>query len=128
MLQQMSKIGKLFFFISLISLFFIGYRTYDALIGGNLKNYSDILFIYYTIQVIIGIVMVGTHLIHDWFQSADIKPVLTLVYINIIIYCVLSICFGYFYTYIVDMFGLIADVLNGVFLVCIIFWYKQMMG
>ncbi|ALU14815.1 hypothetical protein ACH52_2040 [Eubacterium limosum] len=128
MLQKMTKTGKIFFFISLISVLYAAFLVYAKMTGVAIKDYGDWLFLYYTIQVIVLVVPVGLHVFQGWMNEEDLRAVTTAAFANIMIYSVISICFGLFYTYVADMAAMMADILNGVFLVCVIFWYRQMMG
>ena len=128
MLQKMTKTGKIFFFISLISVLYAAFLVYAKMTGVVIKDYGDWLFLYYTIQVIVLVVPVGFHVFQGWMNEEDLRAVTTAAFANVMIYSVISICFGLFYTYVVDMAAMLADILNGVFLVCVIFWYRQMMG
>ena len=128
MLQKMTKTGKIFFFISLISVLYAAFLVYAKMTGVVIKDYGDWLFLYYTIQVIVLVVPVGLHVFQGWMNEEDLRAVTTAAFANVMIYSVISICFGLFYTYVVDMDAMLADILNGVFLVCVIFWYRQMMG
>ena len=128
MLQKMTKTGKIFFFISLISVLYAAFLVYAKMAGMVIKDYGDLLFLYYTIHVIVLVVPMGVHVFQGWMNEEDLRAVTTAAFINIIIYSVISICFGLFYTYVADMAAMLADILNGVFLVCVIFWYRQMMG
>ena len=128
MLQKMTKTGKIFFFISLISVLYAAFLVYAKMTGVVIKDYGDWLFLYYTIQVIVLVVPIGLHVFQGWMNEEDLRAVTTAAFANVMIYSVISICFGLFYTYVADMAAMLADILNGVFLVCVIFWYRQMMG
>lgn len=128
MLQKMSKTGKIFFFVSLASVLYAAFLVYAKMTGMVIKDYGDLLFLYYTLQVIILVVPIGLHVFQGLLNADDLRAITNVTFFNIVVYSVISICFGLFYTYVADMAAMLADILNGVFLVCVIFWYKQMMG
>lgn len=128
MLKNMSKPGKIFFLISALSIFYVAFLVYFYQSGIEVKDYGELLFLYYTIQIIVLVVPFGLHVFHGFLEDEDFKPIITITFLNIVIYSIVSILFGFFYVYVVDMAEMLADILNGVFLVCVIFWYKKMMG
>ena len=112
MLQKMTKTGKIFFFISLISVLYAAFLVYAKIAGMVIKDYGDLLFLYYTIQVIVLVVPMGLHVFQGWMNEEDLRAITTAAFINIIIYSVISICLGLFYIYVADMAAMLADILS----------------
>lgn len=124
----MTKPGKCFLILGIISLF------YGLALGGYgftahlTTDYGDFLFCYYLIQVSMIVVMLGVNVFQEIFSDQDIKSVLILTFVNITIYSVISVWTGFFYNYVEDMLDVIIYLMNGVFIVGVIFWFKNMMN
>ena len=124
----MTKPGKFFVGLGLVSLVYGLILAVYGFTAHLTTDYGDLLFLYYLIQAAMVVVMLGISFFHDIFSEKDIPRVLYIAFVNITIYTVVSLCTGFFFTYVEDMVDVIIYLLNGTFIVGIIFWYKGMMG
>ncbi|MDO4288537.1 MAG: hypothetical protein Q4C55_05045 [Eubacterium sp.] len=125
----MTKAGKIFMFLGIASLFYgLGLGCYGFTAQHLTTDYGDFLFLYYLIQASMVVVMLGVSIFQDLFSDKDIPRVLYIAFINITIYSVIALWTGFFFTYVEDMLDVIIYLLNGTFIVGVIFWYKGMMG
>ena len=127
MKTSMSPPGKILFTISLLSLVYAAWLFHFGLSGVYNPNFGDWLFFYYTIQVIIFIVAAGIKAFHGIFTQKDILWIVRITFFNLAVYAFLSISFGTFFIYAANMAEMLANVLNNVFLACVLFWIIRLL-